>query len=375
MRVEIVIYFYGIVCISMILFNVAYALLLKGSEPRMQRRQRKYRENAEIQLRHICRGEKIDEVYLHDLHKKLRHIKNLIAFDRMLQELSSENSGEEKSRTVRDYIIQLQPCILQLAGFYQNKENTQAAYFSFFLSRHILPEHLSARNLQEVMLGYMEKDNLYCSVNVLKALCTFGNEKDIILALKIQDQNSVFFHEKILTETLLDYQGDHSRLITLIWENLRKFTPRTQLALLNYIRFQSGDYTREMLSLLKENEADKEVILAAIRYFGRYRYPPAFDLLLEFAEDDDPVRWEYVTVSVSSLAAYRDPRTIEVLKKALCSVNWYVRCAAAASLEAQHVSDADLTDIIDGDDRYAREIMQYQLESGNLQREGDAKWK
>ena len=145
------------------------------------------------------------------------------------------------------------------------------------------------------------------------------------------------------------------------------------MALLNYICFQSGDYTREMLSLLKENEADKEVILAAIRYFGRYRYPPAFDLLLEFAEDDDPVRWEYVTVSVSSLAAYRDPRTIEVLKKALCSVNWYVRCAAAASLEAQHVSSEDLTDIIEGEDRYAREILEYQIESGKLQKEGNVR--
>ena len=64
-----------------------------------------------------------------------------------------------------------------------------------------------------------------------------------------------------------------------------------------------------------------------------------------------------------------------MLKKALRSASWHVRCAAAASLEAQHVSGQDLADIIEGGDRYAREIMQYQLESGNLQREGDAKWK
>ena len=329
MRVEIVIYFYGIVCISMILFNAVYAALLKGSEPRTQNRRQRFREEAEIQLKQIYIGERIDSEYLSHLQKKLRRVKNLIAFDQMLQELSGRKSEREEFSQIRDYIIQLQPCILQLSHFYEKRENTQAAYFSYFLSRHMLPEYLSARTLQEVMLNYMEKDNLYCRVNALQALCTFGSPEDIVAALKIQDRGSVFLHEKILTETLLAFKGDHDRLIVLIWENFRKFTPRTQLALLNYIRFQSGDYAPEMLSLLEENEADKEVILSAIRYFGRYRYQPAFDYLVKFAKNEDPILWEYVTVSVSSLAAYQGPQTTEVLKQALHSASWHVRCAAA----------------------------------------------
>ena len=38
MKVEFMIYIYGAVCASMIVFNIIYNLLLKGSESRMQNR-------------------------------------------------------------------------------------------------------------------------------------------------------------------------------------------------------------------------------------------------------------------------------------------------------------------------------------------------
>lgn len=38
MKVEFMIYIYGAVCASMIVFNIIYNLLLKGSKSRMQKR-------------------------------------------------------------------------------------------------------------------------------------------------------------------------------------------------------------------------------------------------------------------------------------------------------------------------------------------------
>lgn len=35
MRAEVMIYIYGAVCVSMIVFNIVYNLLMKRSEPRM----------------------------------------------------------------------------------------------------------------------------------------------------------------------------------------------------------------------------------------------------------------------------------------------------------------------------------------------------
>ena len=77
---------------------------------------------------------------------------------------------------------------------------------------------------------------------------------------------------------------------------------------------------------------------------------------MAFAQNEDPVQWEYATVSVFSLSRYEGHQVIEALKKALHSSNWYVRYAAAVSLESQHVNYEDLIDIVAGNDRYAREM-------------------
>ena len=47
MNVEVMLYVYGFVCASMIVFNVVYNLLLKRSEPRLERRCRRLREKIE----------------------------------------------------------------------------------------------------------------------------------------------------------------------------------------------------------------------------------------------------------------------------------------------------------------------------------------
>ena len=103
---------------------------------------------------------------------------------------------------------------------------------------------------------------------------------------------------------------------------------------------------------------------------GRYRYAPALEPLLTFVRQKDPEQWEYVTVSASALSRYPGEATFSVLKEALHSANWYVRYAAAASLNALGAGYEDLLDIISGSDRYAREMVMYRLESRRMQKVG-----
>ena len=56
MNVEVMLYVYGFVCASMIVFNVVYNLLLKRSEPRLERRCRRLREKIEPQLARLRDG-------------------------------------------------------------------------------------------------------------------------------------------------------------------------------------------------------------------------------------------------------------------------------------------------------------------------------
>ena len=364
MRVEVMIYIYGAVCVSMIVFNMIYNLLLKGSELRLNKRSRSMCSQVEAQLARVRQGKPVEETHKAYLRHKLRRVKNLIAFDRVLKPMVEDGTDP----AVQAYLTQIQSVALYLGLVYGKRENMQAAYFSYILSLYMLQKHMPLQSIQEVLLDYVAKDNLYCRVNGLQALYAFGNVDHILTALKLQDRGEVFLHEKILTEGLLTFTGDHDELIHRLWEQFSTFSSRTQLAILNYIRFRTGGYAREMLEIMGDTEEEKELRLAAIRYFGRYPYAPALNMMLAFAEDCDPMNWEYATVSVSALAAYPREQVLGTLKDALRSANWYVRYAAAVSLETLQVTYDDLLDIMNGTDRYAREMIMYRLESRRMQK-------
>ena len=160
----------------------------------------------------------------------------------------------------------------------------------------------------------------------------------------------------------MTFEGDHDRLIELLWEVFDSLTTETQVVILNYIRFESGRYGDRMLEILKNSGRDRELRYAAIRYFGRYPYPRARNDLLTLAGITDPVLWEYAAFAATALAAYPGPDTVAVLKEALHSGNWYIRFNAAQSLDVLSVSYSELADIMNGDDRYAREMMLYRLD-------------
>lgn len=368
MGIEYVLYFYGAVCLSMIVFNSVYICLLRGRQPRLERRTERFAAAARGQLERLERGEDLDAHYLASLGRSLRRVGCLIAFDRALRRLL-----EPDSQLGSEFIGALQPCILELAFVYNRRENTQAAYFTYFLSRWTLHKHMPVQTLQELLLQYMRRDNLYCRVNCLQALCSFGSVRHIVEALRLQEQGSAALHEKIITEALLSFTGCHDELCGALWDGFDSFAVHTQLAVLNYVRFQSGGFGERMLPIMLDETRDKELRLSAIRYMGRYAYPPALDALLRLAAETDPLLWEYTTVSVTAVSSYSDARVFEALKTALHSSNWYVRSAAAAGLEAQNANYEDLMDIVAGNDRYAREMMTYRLEHRRLlRREAEA---
>lgn len=367
MQTEVLIYIYGAVCLSMIGFNIFYGLLMRRREPRLEKEREIITQKVSRQLSAIEAGEPVEEKHLHDLGKKLRHLNALIAFDDALKPLlqaAPEDVGQE-------YLLQIRPAMLELGVYYQKCDTVKSAYFCYVLSRYMTRRQMPIDSMQDILLGYLGKENLYCSVNVLKALCAFGSVEYLMKALTMQDRSKVFIHDKILTETLLCFSGDHDSLITCLWEAFDTFKPRTQHAILNYIRFRSGRYCEQMFSVMMDRSLEKELRLAAIRYFGKYEYDEALEPLLTFAADKEPSNWEYATVSISSLTLYHEEKVTRALKQALHSSNWYVRQAAAASLEAQGADYTSMRDIIVGTDRYAREMLTYRLETQRLEKAGD----
>lgn len=363
---ELLLYAYGAVCLSMIVFNIVYNIILNRRDRRLARISGNMEHEFHRQLENIrCRGE-IDEAYMDSLIRRLSRVNQLMAFDQMLDESLEK---EEDSEAVGKYLEQLHPVFIQLADIYQDRENVQAAYFAYFLSKHKPKVHMAIDVVQDIMVEYMRKDNFYCRVNALAALYAFGSPESVAEAVRLQDRSGNFFHEKVLTDGLLSYTGNHDRLIDLLWADYKKFSIRTQLSVLNYIRYRSGHYKKEMYQIMTDNFVDKELRLAAIRYFGKYIFPPARDDLIRFAIDKDPMNWEYAAISISALGRYQGKSVMETLFEAIHSSNWYIRYNASSSLEAHGLDYNNLLEIVGGQDRYAREIMMYRLDTRRLELE------
>lgn len=358
---EVLLYGYGAVCLSMMVFNIVNSVVLKKQEIRLERRSKILAFQVEAQLERIRGGGAVEEKHIRYLSRKLSRIKNLAAFDHVMETCLKE----DQMPGAWEYKKQIQPAFLHLAVVYLRRETIQSAYFAYFLSRNRPQSHMSVNALEDILIQYMRKQNLYCRVNALDALCGFGSEDSIVKALMLLDQEGGFIHEKVLTDGLLAFGGNHDRLIKLLWDNFERFSGKMQLAVLNYIRYKSGCSCEGMFRIMVDTERDKEQRLLAIRYFGRYFYEPAKERLLAFASDPNPLNWEYAAISVTSLANYPGEQAVTALIGALHSSNWYVRYNAAQSLESHTGYDWDLMERAGGSDRYAREMLMYRLELNN----------
>lgn len=362
---EWLLYAYGTVCLSMIVFNIVYNIYLNRRDRHMVRVSGDLERRFLEQLENIRIRGNVDEEHIRYMGRRLSDVNQLMAFDMVL----NEHTEEENKEVIREYLNQFHPAFIHLTVAYQDRENVQAAYFAYFLSRHKPQDHMAFDVVQEIMTEYMLKDNFYCRVNALKALYAFGSPENVAAAVLLQDRSGSFFHEKLLTDGLLSFTGDHNRLIDLLWTDYEKFSVKTQLAILNYIRYKSSGYKEEMYRIMTDASLDKELRLAAIRYFGKYVFPPARDALVAFAADKEPENWEYAAVSVSALGKYRGRKVMEALFQDIHSSNWYIRYNASASLEAHGLDYNRLLEVVAGRDRYAREIMMYRLDTRRLEQE------
>ena len=331
---EILLYGYGIVCLSMLVYNIVYNMIMHGSDTRLERRKKILAGKIFAQIDRLRHGESIEPQHMRYIRRKLSNISYLIAFDHVLQEMQDAMTES----IVRDYRRGMQRVILKLAVEYRDRENMQAAYFAYLLSKMKSEDHMSVDTVMEdVLVGYMKKDSLYCKVNALQALCDIGSPQGVFRAMQLLDMRNGVLHDKIITDLLLTYRGKHEALISYFWQEYENVSPRIQLPFLNYLRFISGDYREQMYQVMMDEQAGKELRISAIRYLGKYCYEKAKQDLITFARDKAPLKWEYAATATLALGNYEGQEVLDVLMEVVHSTNWYIRYNAAESLQQHHL--------------------------------------
>ncbi len=370
MGVELLIYIYLAVCASMILFNIGTIIVAKRRDKYNLKKKEQYETIIRRELDNIKEGKAPETKHVKYMKRNLYLQEHLLVFVQVMSELFDEYPDE-----VPSYLDALSPAMMALTERY-NRHSDPVIYAFFLYSLRVF-QKMSGKTppeVEEILIRALREDNTYCRENALKAIYSSGESELVIRALDVINAEQIKHNKKLLTDGLLTFSGDKKELTDKLWERFETYDADIQVVILDYIRFCGKSNGKRVLDILRDESRSPELRFSCIRYFGKYPDEEAYPILLEMVENKKELRWEYPAISCTSLASYPGDKTVETLKKALKMSNWYVRYNAAESLSRLGLGYIDLIDIIDGNDRYAREILQFQLDiKYNQKKEAEAK--
>ena len=358
-------YVYLFVCAAMIGFNIAATMLFKASERKTERVSKDLRYRVLARLKEAENGEPPDKKHKAYLSRKLRKVGNMAAFDKMLEDEYVNHPQE-----IRNYLKSIDDVFISLMAYYTKRNKIEAAYFPYIIKKYRVIAHRSFESLKGALLELLCEPSIYCRENAMQALYTTGDVECVFEAVKIIDKSDLFFHRKLLSDGLLNFAGSGDALGKKFVGGFFDFSVDTQVALLDYLRFSGGEYREFALSLLQNEKLSDEIRYAAIRYLGKYRFDRAYETLCGFAAENSEQQWQYAAIASTALGSYPGADTVDILKRNLYSRNWYIRLNSALSLKNLGLTYPELTDIIDGNDRYAAEITRYCLQRDDTEEKG-----
>lgn len=358
MKIEWLIGFYMLVCVSMTVFNFGFLV----NENVQAKRLEKKRRRISAQLNNLVKSGETTAAHLKSLERSLKFLSGLESFD-----LALESFREESPRECQRYLSDIAPILERLSHWHSTKSDLRFAFFSFVVGKWYVKRPADPR-LLETLHAAIRTRPFYARQNALMAIATIGTARSLADAIVDIGRVKTFHHPKLLTEALLAFPGNRAELAQELTARFSEFRPDVQAAIINFGRMADIVYLdeedhdgrrRRLKALMTNPETDAEVRLACIRFFTRDPWNDVAGDLRDFAIHDGAESWEYAAVAASALAKYPGTRTVTVLKACLSSRIWHVRHNAARSLRALGVGMEELQDVLDAGDRFARDTILY----------------
>lgn len=364
MKIEIMIYVYIAICISMIAYNIVYIFILRHREKSLDSNAQRFEDAICEQIENIKNGGEVSEKHKEYLCKKLDKDSGITAFDKAL-----EGVFVKEPESTQEYLVETISVFEYLTKRYISKDTLKIAYFPYILHKYNILKYSNSERIENALLDLLRSVNVYCRENTLKALYSMQKPEIVASALKIIDRNLSFHHPKLICDGLMSYKGDKNILKDKLFERFEDYSEQMKVNILNYFRFGNVRCDEEMLDILKNERENRELRFSAIRYFEKYPSEAAKPVICELAENQEGRTWEYQAIATSALKSYPGEVTFRILVKNLSSSNWHVRQNSAISCEKLGYTYQDLINVFDGNDRYAREIMRYRLDRRNAEKE------
>lgn len=350
-NVNILIYSYILICISLLLYNVIHIIKSNISKNIMQKNSFYWRNEILKQISFLEKENKVEQRHLKKMEKRLVKTKELIAY---IDALDSLNEHDTFKIYLQSTFITQQ----NLAFKYAKKDSMNRAFFAYIISRYPPCNGDVFRPMMKILISYLDNSTVYCRENVLNALYSLGNVQAVENALQILNDRHLFHHKKLLSDGLAIFRGDKEKLMEILWKHIHDWDENIMISVVQFITICNGEYQEIFLPILLSNDTNIEIRLAIMRYYRRHFYEPVRKILYSFLKDDN-IDENLVIVAALVLDKYPGEETVDILNKALHHHNWYVRYNAASSLYNLNIKLETLHNTIDGEDRYAKEILNY----------------
>jgi len=332
-RIHLAIIMYMGGCLALMIYNAVVIYNKKNSDKNMQKNTKKWVAAISQEL-NISNGvTTYSQKHQKQLTRRLTHVEQLIAFSNALNFFKYEQ-GIYFYEKYMGMLVQ-SDVFHALAVAYKEKKNEERAYFAYFVSQH--PQVVKTttgicESTIDTMVSYIEASDIYCRVNVLKALCIVGELHGITNVLQFFSDKFHFIHHKLLAEDLFNFSGDKEVLALHLWEKYKDWNDNVMLGVITFITLFSSEFKSAFLPVLQNQRTSAKIRLAIIRYYKEYRFDMAQPILIEYLNQTD--NYDFAAEAASALGAYPGYNTTMALIAALKSDNWYVQYNTTSSLVA-----------------------------------------
>lgn len=286
------------------------------------------------------------------LTKRLKKTNQLIFFEKALAQLDTQAYKNDI------YLKHLEPTVIELVEYHQRSNQMTQAYMAYFIAKRSKGQW-GATDIYRNLLSYLNEPTIYLRENVLLAMCQQNNPNWIVEVFLCLTRQNLYHQPKLIQDGLLTFPFDSEELIDTLWERHQTFQESIVLGLIGFITITSPNYKEVFYKKLIKKETTLEVKLQIMRYFKKHHYSKIEQELISLISDkQDAIR----IVAASALGSYSSEVVVASLKKALTDSNWHVRKNASLSLLAITPTREDILEVLNGSDRYAKEMLSYHLD-------------
>lgn len=344
-----IIFLYIFISAALLLFSLAYMLSSNIREVMEKRRKAAEVKEQKYVLEDV--SGRAGGAYNKKLYKKIRTISGLLAYEGALK----ENCGSVSDDQMAAYVRACRPALFDAAEVYRKRPAMERAFFAYVISEIPAGVAREFSSMGQILLDYLNSSTIYCRENVLKALYRLGSINIVEHALLLLQENNWYHNPKLISDGMTDFSGDREALARRLWKG--KWNGDIKTALIQYMNNLPEDLSGLVLPELSSSQT--EVAFAAVRYFGRHVCKESQPILVEILKKGSNLS----AVAAQALGSYPEEGTKEALKCAVKSRNWNVRRNAAEALLKMNLSEEEVEQLCANEDRYAREMFVYVLES------------